>query len=64
MERFYMTKCKSSYTPFLFGVRLEDGENTPLVDKNLYKKLMGSLLYLSHTQIDLSYAVGVVSRYM
>jgi hypothetical protein len=64
MDRFLMTNCKFSPTPFLSGVRLEDGGGTPLVEKNLYIQLMGSLLYLSHTQPDLSYAVGAVSTYM
>jgi hypothetical protein len=49
MERFHMTDCKSAPTPFLSGVRLEDGRDTPLVDNTLYIQLMGSLLYLSHT---------------
>jgi hypothetical protein len=51
-------------TPFLSGLRLEDGGDTPLVDNTLYKHLVGSFLYLSHCQPDLSYAVGEVSRYM
>jgi hypothetical protein len=59
-----MTDCKSSPTPFLSGVKLEDGEETPLVDNTLYRQLVGSLLYLTHSRPDLSYAVGVVSRFM
>eukprot|EP00253_Pinus_taeda_P005208 PITA_05208 len=38
------------------GVRLEDGGDTPLVDNTLYRKLVGSLLYLTHSRPDLSYA--------
>jgi hypothetical protein len=37
---------------------------TPLVDNTLYRKLVGSLLYLTHSRPDLSYAVGIVSRFM
>eukprot|EP00253_Pinus_taeda_P031817 PITA_31817 len=64
LERFRMTNCKPAPTPFLSGVRLEDGGDTPLVDRTLYRQLVGSLLYLIHSRPDLSYAVGVVSRYM
>eukprot|EP00253_Pinus_taeda_P029134 PITA_29134 len=53
-----MTDCKPTPTPFLFGVRLEDGGDTPLVDSTLYRQLVGSLLYLTHSRPDLSYAVG------
>jgi hypothetical protein len=59
-----MTDCKSAPTPFLLGVKLEDGGETPLVDITLYRQLMGSLLYLTHSIPDLSYAVGTVSRFM
>ena len=64
LERFRMTDCKPAPTPFLSGVRLEDGGDTPLVDSTLYRQLVGSLLYLTHSRPDLSYAVGAVSRYM
>jgi hypothetical protein len=64
LERFHMIDCKFSLTPFLSGVKLEDGGETPLVDNTLYRQLVGSLLYLTHSRPDLSYAVGVVSRFM
>jgi hypothetical protein len=44
-----MIDCKSAPTPFLSGVRLEDGWDTPVVDNTLYRQLVGSLLYLTHT---------------
>jgi hypothetical protein len=64
LDRFHMTYCKSTPTPFLSGIRLEYGWDTPLVDNTLYRKLVGSLLYLTHTCPDISYAIGEVSRYM
>jgi hypothetical protein len=59
-----MIDCKSAPTPFLSRVKLEDGGETPLVDKTLYKQLVGSLLNLRHSRTDLSYAVGAVSKFM
>jgi hypothetical protein len=59
-----MTDCKSSSTPFLSGVKLEDGGENPLVDSTLYRQLVGSLLYLTHSIPNLSYAVGAVSKFM
>jgi hypothetical protein len=35
LERFHMTDCKSAPTPFLSGVKIEDGGETPLVDNTL-----------------------------
>jgi hypothetical protein len=64
LDRFHMTDYKSAPTPFLFGIRLEDGGDTPLVDNTLYRQLVGSLLYLTHTRPYISYAVGEISIYM
>jgi hypothetical protein len=59
-----MIDCKSAPTPFLSRVKLEDGRDTPLVENTLHKQLVGSLLYLTHSRPDLSYAVDAVFRFM
>jgi hypothetical protein len=64
LERFHMKYCKSSLTPFLPRFKLEDGRETPLVENTLYKHILGSLLYLTHSIPNLSYVVGTVSRFM
>jgi hypothetical protein len=64
LERFHVTDCKSSLTPFLSGFRLEDGGDTPLVENTLYRQLVGSLLYITHSIPNLSYAVGAVFRFI
>jgi hypothetical protein len=43
-----MIDCKSAPTPFLSGVKLEDGRDTPLVDNTLYRQLVGACC-ISHT---------------
>jgi hypothetical protein len=37
LDKFHMIDCKSTPTPFLSGVKLEDGRETPLVDNTLYR---------------------------
>jgi hypothetical protein len=61
---FHMNDYKLVSTHLISRVHLEDGGDTPLVDSTLYQQLMGSLLYLTHTHMDLSYIIGQVSRYM
>ena len=55
--KFNMDDCKASKCPFLSGIKLGEFGNSSLVDCTLYMKLVSSLLYLTHTRPDLSYAV-------
>ena len=58
-----MNDCKPRKTPFLSGVNLEEAQSTPLENNTLYRKLVGCLLYLTHTRVDISYVVSVDSRH-
>jgi len=64
LARFHMNDCKESPSPFQSGVNLIVDCNTPLVDSTLYRQLVGSLIYLTHSQPDISFAVSMVSRFM
>jgi hypothetical protein len=44
-----------------FKLSAEAGES---VDRERYQRLVGRLIYLSHTRPDISFVVSVVSRYM
>lgn len=58
-----MMGCRAASTPIDQNnkVTAESGDS---VDKEKYQRLVGRLIYLCHTRPDISYAVGVVSRYM
>ena len=60
----HMEDCKPTPSPFQFGVKLSATCTCPKVYATLYRQLVGSLLYLTHSCPDLSFAVGRVSRYM
>jgi hypothetical protein len=64
LHRFYMDDCKLAPSPFESVVKLVSTYTSPKVDATLYHHLVGSLLYLTHTRPDLSFVVGLVSRYM
>jgi hypothetical protein len=64
LRRFHMDDCKPTPSPFQSGVKLSATCTSPEVDATLYRQLVGSLLYLTHTCPDLSFAVGLVARYM
>jgi hypothetical protein len=62
--RFHMEDSKPTPSPFQFGVKITASFTYPEVDSTLYHRLVGSLLYLTHTHIDISFFVGLVSWYM
>lgn len=63
LQCFGMLDCKPAPTPFQSGVVLTTACPTPSVDSTLYRPLVGILLYLTHTRPDISFAVGLVSRF-
>ncbi|XP_041999826.1 uncharacterized mitochondrial protein AtMg00240-like [Salvia splendens] len=44
------------------GLKIEEGAK--LADREKYQRLVGKLIYLSHTRPDITYAVGIVSQFM
>jgi len=63
LQRFGMVDCKPAPTPFQSGVTLSASCSSPRNNPSLYRQLIGSLLYLTHTRPDISFAVGLVSRF-
>ena len=51
-------------TPMELNVKLRKDEGELLSDPTAYRTLVGSLIYLTNTRPDLSYAVQQVSQYM
>jgi hypothetical protein len=59
-----MDDCKPTPSPFHSRVNLTSTCTSPEVDATLYHQLVSSLLYLTHTNPDLSFDVGLVAQYM
>ena len=59
-----MNNCEPTPSPFKFGVKLTATCTSPEVYATLYHQLIGSLLYLTHTHLDISFDVGLVSQCM
>lgn len=64
LEKFGMLDCKPVSTPIEPNVKLCSIEGHELKDSTMYRKLVGSLIYLTITRPDIMFAVGVVSQYM
>nr|GEV09695.1 putative reverse transcriptase, RNA-dependent DNA polymerase [Tanacetum cinerariifolium] len=58
-----MIDCKPADTPMIVNQKLYMEEKAEIADKGRYQRMVGKLIYLSHTRPNIAYAVGVVSRF-
>jgi hypothetical protein len=59
-----MTGYKPISIPLEQNVKLSANEGDFVEDTTMYKRIMGSLIYMTITRPYLSYAIGVVSQFM
>lgn len=64
LQRFGMLDSKPTGTPMDPHTKLLKNEGKELDDVTMYRKMVGSLIYLTLTRPDLAYSVGVLSRFM
>lgn len=56
--------CKAAETPIEPNLKLRPASPEEMVDKERYQRLVGRLIYLSHTRPDIAFAVSMVSQFM
>lgn len=59
-----MLNCNSAETPAEMNLKFGKGKGEPTADETLYREIVGSLMFICHTRPDISYVVGLVSRFM
>lgn len=59
-----MSTCNTEETPMNTYEKLAMDDHADKVNETTYRSLVGGLIYLTHTRVDLSYSVSVVARYM
>eukprot|EP00253_Pinus_taeda_P013227 PITA_13227 len=64
VDRFRMQDCKPTTTPMEPGLKLSAQSSSLPVDETLFRQLVGSLIYLTATRPDISFAVSYISRFM
>lgn len=63
VRKFSLTGAKSRRTPMSTTCKLTAEGEGQLVDQSLYRSMIGSLLYLTASRPDITYSVGVYSRF-
>ena len=58
-----MEDCKPVSTPMITGCNLSSHDDSSTVNQPKYRSMIGSLLYLTVTRLDIMHAVGIVGRF-
>ena len=64
LSKYGMVDCKPISMPLDQNLKLRADEGQVLEDVTMYRKIVGSLIYLTISRPDLSYIVGLESQFM
>ncbi|CAL5391936.1 unnamed protein product [Camellia sinensis] len=64
LEKFKMKNCKAVATPLIVNEKLSKEDGSKEAEASCYRSLVGSLLYLTATRLDIMYATSLLSRFM
>jgi Reverse transcriptase (RNA-dependent DNA polymerase) len=64
LKELGMLECKPADSPMAPNTKFEVKHDQIPENKEKYQRLVGKLIYLSHTRPDIAYAVGVASQFM
>ena len=56
--------CKLVSTPMDPNHNLGEAQEEPVMDKRMYQRLVGRLIYLVHTRPNIAYSVSMISQFM
>ena len=63
LQKFGM-ECKHAAIPVTPGITLSLNSNSQLADATVYRQLIGSLLYLTISRLDIAFAVNLMACFM
>ena len=59
-----MIGCRPIETPMDPNTKLEAQTEGTTIDRGMYQHLVGKLIYLTHTRLDISFAIRIVSQFL
>ena len=64
LKRFDMLECKAMATPMDTNLKLLADESSELMDVTQYRPIIGSLMYLTNTRLDICFSMNTLSQYL
>ena len=64
LKIFDMLECKSMAPPMYTNLKLLVDESLGLVDVTQYRQIIGSLMYLTNTKLEIFFVVNTLSQYL
>ena len=61
LNRFQMKDCNPISTLTQFGLKFNKDHGGKKVDSIIYKQIVGSLMYLTATRLDIMHSVSLIS---
>ena len=59
-----MFDCKYMATPMDTNLKIFSNDTSKLVDMTQYRHIIGSLMYLTNTRLDICFVVNTLSQYL
>ena len=56
--------CKAVETPIKPNLKLQVAKSEEVINRDQFQRLVGRLIYLSHTRPDIAFAISMVSQFM
>ena len=64
LKIFNMLNCKTTTTPIDTNQKLCINDGTSKIEERFFKRIVGGLMYLKHTRLDIAFFVSMISRFM
>ncbi|KAI5341219.1 hypothetical protein L3X38_020493 [Prunus dulcis] len=64
LDKFGLKDCKSVSTPLVATDQLKREDGSEAADESLFRKIVGSLLYLTATRPDIMFSASLLARFM
>ena len=62
LKKFKMSNCNATSTPMNANERLTNEDGSGRADAKVSRSIVGGLIYLTHTRLDIVFSVSLISR--